>query len=94
MSRNVIKCKICEILYVGQTKNTLAQRLKQHLYIIGRRHKSTHLYLHFQAHGVENLQIAGLESVGTWSTAQRLTAESRWIKKLGTTLPNGLNENY
>ena len=90
----LIMCKTCHKLYVGQTKNRLKQRLKQHLYNIGHENinKTTHLYLHFRTHGPENLLISGLESVATWSTAQRLAAEKRWIKKLNTKIPTGLNE--
>src|SRR4029434_3796830 len=57
-----IECSICSRLYIGQTKNSLLQRLKQHLYSIDKTGKATYLYEHFRQHGSENLCIMGLES--------------------------------
>lgn len=94
-SKNVvylIECMRCNMLYVGQTKNILLDRLKQHLYHINNSNKATVLYEHFRSHGAHNLRLAGLESNPYWSVAQRLRAESLWITKLKTGIPNGLNE--
>ena len=41
---------------------------------------------------MEKLLIAGLENKTGWLTARRLAAERRWITKLKTQVPNGLNE--
>lgn len=35
----IIECKHCHKLYVGQTKNTLNERLKQHIYCIEKNRK-------------------------------------------------------
>ena len=88
----LITCKVCQKLYIGQTKNTLRARLKQHLYYINHPHKQTELYNHFRIHGVENLIISGLESRTGWTGAQRVAAERRWIAGLQTLMPLGLNE--
>lgn len=57
-SQNVIyciQCQNCGKLYIGQTKNTLLQRLKQHLYAINKTSKVTYLYNHFRLHGSNQL---------------------------------------
>lgn len=86
----VIECVICIKFYIGQTKNKLLQRLKQHIYYVDR--AVTELCVHFRIHGKENLMIAGLESGTNWSGTQKLATERRWIKKFKTIVPNGLNE--
>lgn len=88
----VIECRVCNKLYIGQTKNKLLQRLKQHIYYIDRSDKLTELYVHFRTHGRNNLTISGLESGVGWSRSQRFATERHWIRKLKTVLPNGLNE--
>ena len=87
-----IECSICSRLYIGQTKNSLLQRLKQHLYSIDKTGKATYLYEHFRQHGSENLCIMGLESGSWWSDRQRLARERQWIGKLNTVYPHGLNQ--
>lgn len=87
-----IECKICNKIYIGQTKNTLRMRLKQHLYNIKNNTKTTVIYSHFKDHGSENLFIAGLEAGTGWSRNRRLWRENYWINQLNTVHPNGLNE--
>lgn len=87
-----IECGTCGKLYIGQTKNNLLQRLKQHLYLIDRTKKLTALYVHFRLHGSDKLLISGLESGVCWSDKQRVVRERHWIKTLKTVFPNGLNE--
>lgn len=88
----LIECQMCGKWYVGQTKNILLERLKQHIYHIEHHTKRTELCTHFRLHGIENLIIGGLESGTGWTTSQRLAAERRWISRLSTCLPRGLNE--
>lgn len=55
-----IQCRHYQRLYIGQTKNALILRLKQHLGHIEGVSKSTHLYDHFSLVGMEHLSICGL----------------------------------
>lgn len=87
-----IQCQTCGKLYIGQTKNTLLQRLKQHLYAINKTSKDTYLYQHFRLHGSEQLIIMGLESGSWWTDRQRLRRETFWVQTLKTYFPNGLNQ--
>lgn len=90
----VIKCKLCQKMYIGETKNALQARLKQHLYNMAKGNKSTGLYLHFSLHASDNLKIFGLETNGGWSRKQRQGMERIWIGRLQTIDPKGLNEKY
>ncbi|MGL5801829.1 MAG: GIY-YIG nuclease family protein, partial [Cetobacterium sp.] len=87
-----IRCKECQKLYIGETKNKLVYRLRQHLYYIRQNKKGSILYDHFREHGCEKLQIQGVESKLEWTTQQRRKVERRWIKTLETLEPVGLNE--
>lgn len=89
----LITCTKCGIQYVGETGNTLLLRFTQHRYNI-LRHKQTHtpLVKHFSTHGWHSVQASVLESNSRWSGTERLTAERRWILRLDTIQPRGLNE--
>lgn len=87
-----IECKVCGNLYIGQTKNSLLERLKQHLHSITSTNKKTYLYEHFRLHGITNLLIMGLESGSWWSDRFRRRKESQWIRTLKTVHPLGLNQ--
>ena len=87
-----IECRTCGRLYIGQTKNSLRTRLKQHIYWTKNPNKATVLYTHLRLHGLENMRIMGLQQGSNWTHKQRLWTEGIWIKKLGTISPNGLNE--
>ena len=88
----IITCTHCHKHYIGETKHTLETRLKQHLYHIRRADLHTTLYTHFQSHPITNLIISGLECGVRWTSGQRKLMEHRWIKKLKTITPTGLNE--
>ena len=89
-----VRCRACHKLYVGETLHEISLRIKQHLYRINSGYGTSVLFLHFKLHGPENLQSLGLESSGSWTTAQRRAAERRWIYRLKTIDPTGLNEKY
>lgn len=89
----LISCKKCRIRYVGETQNAIATRINQHRYNI-RHHKETNTLVvqHFLSHGLSSLRVMGLESNPSWTLFKRKKAEQRWITKLGTMTPDGLNE--
>ena len=89
-----VRCGACHKLYVGETGNQLQLRIKQHFYMINSGNGTSVLYAHFKLHGSHVLQSVGLEGNGRWTTAQRQAAERRWIRRLGTIDPHGLNEKY
>nr|XP_029604681.1 uncharacterized protein LOC115190770 isoform X1 [Salmo trutta] len=89
-----IECLQCGKWYIGETRNSLEARLKQHLYYISKESVKTTLYIHFRSHPAAQLRIAGLESNQGWSLKHRQVKERCWIKKLGTCNPTGLNEKY
>ena len=93
-TRNVvygIRCLQCKSVYIGETQNTLIERIKQHRYKIRTGNKDSLLYVHFQTHTIDNMQAFGLESKRDWSLLQRKRAENIWIKNLNTIEPLGLN---
>lgn len=89
----LIYCARCANQYVGETKNSILTRLHQHRYNIKNR-KETHTYLvkHFLSHGFHCLRIMGLQQNPSWTDNQRKHLEYKWILKLGTRFPGGLNE--
>ncbi|CAB1321434.1 unnamed protein product, partial [Coregonus sp. 'balchen'] len=86
-----ITCALCQKIYVGETGSTILTRLKQHLYTITNNKLSTHLVIHFQTHPIIHLNITRLETVSTWTIAQRKAAESKRIATLRSLAPLGLN---
>lgn len=89
----LIFCQVCDLQYVGQTKNSIATRLIQHRYNIKNK-KETHTQLvkHFCLHGLGALRIMGLQANPCWTLRDRLRIESLWINKLSTRHPWGLND--
>ena len=90
-----IQCGQCGKQYVGQTKNSIKTRLYQHRYTIRKGSMNTSrrsLVEHFQRHGMRKWIIRGLEHNPEWTLNQRLFKEFLWIERLGTRVPNGLNE--
>lgn len=88
-----IKCKTCGAMYIGETKHSMKVRLQQHLYYI-RKKKDRGLYKHFQIHSVDQLQMIGLQSDNSWNKQNRLNWERKWMLKLNTIDPWGLNEKW
>lgn len=86
-----IWCVECRLLYVGETGQTLLERLKQHIYNIERNRLDTPLILHFQTHTSHHLNITGLQTCATWTEGQRRRYERIWISRLRTQYPQGLN---
>ncbi|XP_066302861.1 uncharacterized protein [Branchiostoma lanceolatum] len=100
-SKNIIymiRCKKCGVQYVGETKQTLANRLNGHRSSIKTK-KDTPVSAHFNQpdHSMEDLEVLGIEKLRYTgqedSTRQhRLHRESYWIHQLRTLHPDGLNQ--
>ena len=88
----LITCQVCGLQYVGETGNSISDRIKQHRYTIINE-KDTHLLIvqHFMTHGIEAVKVCGLEYNDQWTIGQRRFQEKEWINRLSTKYPGGLN---
>jgi peptide-methionine (R)-S-oxide reductase len=95
-----IRCTNCNIMYVGQTKNTIKERFLAHFYSINNPKKSdTTVGRHFSKanhQGILDTSILVLEFIKAppnTPAAQRLRDEKElmWIHRLSTIAPIGLN---
>lgn len=93
----LITCNACPARYVGETGNQLRTRLNNHRSDI-RHHNDTQVAKHFNGagHSISDLRITILESgpfsdVASLETIYRRNCESKWITRLKTTQPGGLN---
>lgn len=95
-SRNcvyLITCDKCATQYVGETGNTIKIRFAQHKYnIIRKKETQTPLVAHFLLHGWQSVRARVLEANSDWTATLRRRCEKRWITKLDTVHPRGLNE--
>ncbi|CAH1252831.1 CDK7 [Branchiostoma lanceolatum] len=99
-TRNIIymiQCKKCGIQYVGETGQTLANRMNGHRSSI-KTDKDTPIAAHFNqpSHTVADMEVVGLEKLAYGRTEdltrqRRLSRESYWIHQLRTLHPEGLN---
>ena len=79
-------CKKCKLIYVGETGCSLADRFGKH------RHDNE-LAKHFHKdHHLNDLEVLILQTGLSKSRAQREQFEDRWICKLQTKTPTGINE--
>lgn len=88
----LITCTKCKIQYVGETHNTLRERLTGHRSCIST-NKDTPIGIHFNSlgHTTKHLEIIPIEKLETNSIENRRTKEFFWQITLGTTFPKGLN---
>ena len=97
----LITCKTCGIQYVGQTKYRLLTRFQGHHFDIKNQNGTT-VYRHFnkcpssQPAGFEGLRISILSFIKSPSNSkdgqfERDREEKRWIHRLATVVPKGLN---
>jgi hypothetical protein len=88
----VIYCQKCPLLYVGETKNSVKQRMSQHLSTIKLKYQ-TPVSLHFNSenHSIDDFRFFVLTNNISWTKTKRKSVENNWIKKLNTLTPNGIN---
>ena len=90
----VLTCQQCQLQYVGQTTQPLRSRMNGHRSDIVN-FKDKPVAHHFNQHGHSTFSVIGLERVRASppETFRRRidTAENRWIDKLRTIKPLGIN---
>ena len=86
----LIVCTKCKVMYVGQTGRSLCVRIKEHLRNILSNH-STSVSIHFNSTcTIDHFSFTAIEHVP--SEAKRLVKENKWMDRLQTLQPHGLNE--
>lgn len=89
----VAKCKKHNLLYVGQTGKKLSKRFSDHRYDTKNRPENNELAYHFSKphHNFDNdLQLFIVEQ-NVFDPDHRLRLEDKWICRLQSRQPNGLN---
>ena len=93
----LVTCKKCKIQYVGETENSLRQRMCGHRSCI--KNLSSLLGGHFDDHGIENFSVQIIERIDPRRKRHdktikdhRLDREDYWMRELGTITSFGLNE--
>ncbi len=94
----LIECKKCKRQYVGQTLRSIREKINQHRADIRGNTKISTLVLHFatENHTENDITIIPLEKIPDnipKHEAEELLkqAETKWIFKLGTLKPTGMN---
>ena len=94
-----MECSLCGLIYVGETKGQLRNRMSGHRYEIN--HGSNQLlYQHFSLpdHSILSCKVRILEKIyhptnyPSLSTPLRSLREEFWIRELGTAAPYGCND--
>jgi hypothetical protein len=88
----VICCDRCSQKYVGETCNSVKMRITQHLSNI-RTKQSTPVSEHFNQsdHSISDFRFFALVNNINWPANKRKAVENKWIRKLDTRQPNGMN---
>ena len=88
----LLTCKACNIQYVGQTGNTVNERIRGHLADIRANNQLKPVSRHFTAlnHASNNLRVTVITQT-TSDINLRLRTEEAWINTLKTREPEGLN---
>lgn len=90
------ECTKHKLLYIGQTERTLSSRFNNHRSDVGHQPHVCKLTEHFSRNGCSfqtDLRVSVLEQV-SGSRALREYKEDRWITRLQTVAPNGMNATY
>ena len=80
----IIDCKKCGEQYIGQTKNTLEKRFKQHLGYVANNTQATGQHFNLPTHNSSHMTISVLEKVHQKTRHHREQRESHWIEKFNT----------
>ena len=95
-TKNIIyaaRCKIHDLIYIGHTGDELAQRFSKHRYDTKKRPDNNELSKHIAEYGHDfekDIDVTILMS-NLETAAERELNEDKFICKLGTKSPNGLN---
>ena len=85
-------CKKCKMIYVGETGCSLAERFSKHRHDFKARPDNNELANHFfKDHDLCDLEVQILQTGLSKSRAQREQYEDRWICRLQTKAPTGVN---
>ena len=88
----VITCKHCNQQYVGQTSQSLQDRITKHRNDL--KSKNYLIYQHFRRHRLnmeDDIKVTPIEQV---TKEKLLETETKWIKTLETLNPKGLNSKF
>ena len=95
-SRNLIyaaRCIKCDVIYVGQTGDTISNRFSKHRYDIKKRPENSELAEHFfKDHNESDMEVCILET-GIETEEERELQEDKWICRLQTVNPHGINKD-
>ena len=88
-----VSCKKCDALYVGQTGETLQTRMSKHRYDCRKRPGNCALAQHFHKnHNPDKDMKIFILQTGLKTEAEREFHEDRWICRLQTMEPSGINK--
>ena len=87
------RCKICDLIYAGETSHKLGQRFSGHRYDAKKRPENNELtqHIHDNNHDFEKDIEINILRQGIHSQEERVHYEDKFICKLGTLHPNGIN---
>ena len=91
----VIKCRVCNKLYIGETGRRLGDRFREHLRSTRTTNTDLPVALHFTSHGhsTEDMLVSAIRS-GFQSTLDRRRFEAKLIFIHRTLHPGGLNTDF
>jgi hypothetical protein len=88
----VIVCQKCQLKYVGETSRTIKERMCQHLSNVRLKY-DTPVSEHFNQldHCIADFRFFALVGNPLWLEEKRKLTENKWIQKLQTLKPKGIN---
>ena len=90
-----ITCNLCKMRYIGETGRILGDRFREHLRDIKNNDKDASKpvsrHFNFPDHSFNNMTVCGL-SLLQGNTESRKNSEQKFIFKIGTLVPHGINQ--